>query len=200
MRSSAPTRNPRPSGIPLYLVRVGDDHPKACTGRRLLARGLAVAPPSGRDRRALPILLDPHAGLPLAPCDRDRALAGGLLAVDCSWNGLYARGRFPAGSVPRAVGRRLPWLLAANPQHFGRLSELNTVEALGAALYLLEEPERATELLRGFPGGGSWVALNERYLDAYRAAGDAEGIRAAEHRLFGPAARNEAQPGAGGQP
>lgn len=186
MRSSASTRSPPPeAGIPLLVDRVGDDHLKACTGHRLLERGLASPPQRGRSRRSAPVLLDPHAELPLSRADSEAALRGGLLAIDCSWNGLARRGAFPSSAGRRGIPRRLPFLLAANPQHFGRLAELNTAEALAAGLFVLGEESRAQELIAGFPGGRNWYPVNRRFLDAYRAATSSEGIRAAERLLFG---------------
>ena len=182
-------RSPPPDGeIPLYLVRIGDDHPKACTGRRLLDRGLARPPPTGRPRPPPPLLLDPYAPRPVAPEDRAIAISGGILVVDCSWNILGMEGAFRAGSVPgsaRAAHRRLPWLVAGNPQHFGRLAELNSVEALVAALYILGEPERARSILSGFPGGEGLFEVNAAAFRAYVEGRSADGVRAAERTLFG---------------
>lgn len=185
MRSSGSTRSPPPSGLPLFLERVGDDHPKACTGRRLLDRGWAAPRPRGPTRLGRPLLLDPHAPTPLAPSDAELGRAHGLLAIDCSWNALGARGTFPEGFGGRGRPRRLPWLLAANPQHFGRLGELNTAEALAAGLYVLGEPARALALIAEFPGGRGWAPLNARFLEAYAACSGPEEILEAERRLFG---------------
>ena len=189
MRSSGSTNNPpRETPVRLFIALAGEDHPKACTGRRLLARGLARAPRARSDRPARPITLDPHAAHPLSPDDRPRAETAGLLAVDCSWNQLAARGRLPPDSPDPAhppPRRRLPILVAANPQHYGRLTELNTVEALAAAVYVLGSPAQAAHLLEGFRGGPQFLEINRPRLDAYAAAGDADGVRAVERELFG---------------
>ena len=171
----------------LWLAVAEEDHPKACTGRRLLRRGLAL--PLGLERRPRhpPILLDPHAPVPLSPVDRAAAVTGGVLGVDCSWNRLRARGGYPpelAGLGRLRVRRRLPLLLAANAQHYGRLAELNTAEALGAALFVLGEPDRARTVLDVFPGGDSFEALNAALLRAYAGCGSAEAVVAAEAEFF----------------
>jgi pre-rRNA-processing protein TSR3 len=189
MRSSGSTRNPRPnSPVPLYIVLAGEDHPKACTGRRLLHRGLARSVPRVRGIVPTPIVLDPYAADPLAAADHDVAIRGGLLAVDCSWNRLTERGRFPSTDPTerrRGVRRRLPILIATNPQHYGRLAQLNTVEALAAALYLVGRAGEASRLLEGFSGAASFLVVNRERLDAYALETDADGVRAAERRLFG---------------
>jgi pre-rRNA-processing protein TSR3 len=81
--------------------------------------------------------------------------------------------------------RRLPILVAANPQHYGRLTELNTVEALAAAVYLLGRRAQAEHLLEGFRGGPQFLEINRARLDAYAAAVDADAVRAVEQELFG---------------
>ncbi len=182
---STPSRTAEPG--PRLLLRVaGEDHPKACTGRKLLRLGLATRLDGPVGRGPAPVLLDPHAEVPLSRADRPRAEAAGILGVDCSWNRLGVRGGYPGAAAAdhRSVRRRLPYLLAGNPQHFGRLAELNTAEALGAALWIVGEPERARALLAGFPGGSAFLALNAGPLERYLGCGSAEEIRAVERDFF----------------
>jgi pre-rRNA-processing protein TSR3 len=183
MRSSASTRSP-PREAPIRcLVRVvGNDHPRACTGRRLLRLGLARSPGFADGGAARPIVLDPYAVNPLTRADASRAHESGILAVDCSWNQLSAGGRFPAVPGPH---RRIPFLVAANPQHYGRLGELNTAEALGAALYLLGRAGEARRLLEGFAGGPAFLDLNQDRLEQFARAASPEESRALERRLYG---------------
>lgn len=187
MRSSERTanRSPRPA-IPILLLLAGEDHPKACTGRRLLHRGLARPVRRISTLRPPPIVLDPHAADPLSGADRALARRGGVLAVDCSWNRLEARGGLPGlVSDDGGVHRRLPILVAANPQHFGRIAELNTVEALSAALYVLGQRLEAARLLDGFRGGDGFLAINQERLDFYASRKTADAVRAAERELYG---------------
>jgi pre-rRNA-processing protein TSR3 len=187
MRSSGSTRSPSSSApIRLYLTIAGDDHPRACTGRRLLARGLARRARVGGARTAPPILLDPYASEPLTTVDATAAARGGILVVDCSWNRLSVRGHL-TGAEPRAIRRRLPLLIATNPQHYGRPAQLNTVEAFAAALALLGRPGEAARVLAGFRGSDSFLETNAERIVAYRGAEAADEIRAAERRLFGGA-------------
>lgn len=188
MGSSGSTPTTPPEGrVRLRLSVAGEDHPRACTGRRLIRLGLAERVDLGRPIPRGAILLDPHAPVPLSRSDRPGALAGGLFGVDCSWNRLAHRGGYPAEprGVPGAQRRRLPYLLAGNAQHYGRLGELNTAEALAAGLYLLGEIDRATGLLEGFPGGASFLRLNEVRLRRYADCAAPEETRRAEAELFG---------------
>ena len=135
-------------------------------------------------------MLDPFAEEPLSGRDRALAFGHGLLVVDCSWNRLSERGRFgPAtrGATGHGPARRLPLLVATNPQHYGRVGELNTVEALAAALCVLGRDREARDLLEPFAGGTSFFAVNRERLDRYRGAGSGEEVRSLERRLFGPA-------------
>ncbi len=186
MRSSGSTRSPSPEPpIPLYLWIAGEDHPRACTGRRLTAAGLVRrldlrrGPPRG-------LLLDPHAPLPLSRADRALA-AEGISAVDCSWNRLNERGGYPAGPVDRVPPerrRRLPLLLAGNPHHYGRVGELNTAEALAAALTVLGSPAQGRELLDRIGSGDGFLVLNRAPLSDYMTARSAEEVERAESEYF----------------
>jgi len=190
MRSSASTpnrsRSPRP--IRLFVVLAGEDHPKACTGRRLLRWGRATSAPTHSPAGEAPVTLDPYAPTPLSAADRATVERLGLLAVDCSWNRLGERGRFPDATVGpgrRARRRRLPILIATNPQHYGRVAQLNTAEALAGALGVLGRMAEASRLLAGLAGGEEFVAVNRDRLERYAGAGSAEEILAAERALFG---------------
>jgi len=171
---------------PLFVRITGEDHPKACTGRRLVRRGLASEWREAGPNRQGPILLDPRAPVPLTPQDGPRAASAGILVVDCSWNRLDRRGGFDPAltGLTRLPRRRLPWLLAGNPQHYGRVGELNTAEAFAGALDILGDRAGAERVLGTFAGGPGFLALNARLLEAYRNAGSVEALRAAEREFF----------------
>jgi pre-rRNA-processing protein TSR3 len=76
-------------------------------------------------------------------------------------------------------------LLAANPQHFGRLGELNTVEALAAALVVLGRRAQAQSLLAGFAGGNAFLAMNAERFGRYARARSGAAIARSERLLFG---------------
>jgi pre-rRNA-processing protein TSR3 len=132
------------------------------------------------------VLLQPHAPLPLSAADLGRARAAGIIGVDCSWNRLGARGGYPplVAALASSPPRRLPFLLAGNPQHYGRLGELNTAEAFGAALAVLGDSERGRALLAPFAGGEAFFRLNEALLARYAGCATAEEVRVAEREFF----------------
>jgi pre-rRNA-processing protein TSR3 len=173
-------------GFPLFVLLAWEDHPKACTGRRLLRLGQAKALRLSVIRSRVPVLLDPRGSVPLSPVDRSIARERGLLVVDCSWNRLEARGGFPARypGLDRLPHRRLPWLVAGNPQHYGRLGELTTAEAFAAALSILGETARARALLNSFAGGPAFFLLNAEPVASYQDARTPEEVVRREHDFF----------------
>ncbi len=188
MRSSGSTRNPRRNTpLRLLVVLAGEDHPKACTGRRLLHWGRVVQVPREDAGFPSPVVLDPYAPTPLSGADLEAAQGGGLLVVDCSWNRLASRGAFPGddGRDRRhGTHRRLPVLIATNPQHYGRVAQLNTVEAFCAALFVLGRTQEAEDVITGFAGGDEFLKVNRERLDRYREASGPSDITTSERELF----------------
>lgn len=185
MPSSATTPSHRSRrNVPLWLLVLGDDHPKACTGRRLLRSRLARRPFPRGGAPAGPIVLDPYARSVLSGRDRAYAERHGLLVVDCSWNRLSERGRLGPLFSTDAVHRRLPFLLATNPQHFGRVGELNSAEAFAAALAVLGHEEQARALLAPFHGATAFFEVNAGRLRSYRRAGTSRSVLRAERTSF----------------
>ena len=134
--------------------------PKKCTAKKLAKYHLVDLFSTSRSLgRAHTVLLDPSACAPL--CRADQVTA--LVAVDCSWK----QREHVFQSLRARCRRRLPYLIAANPVNYGRPYELTTVEALGAALYILGEPQRAKELLGKFKWGPTFLALNAAPLNEY---------------------------------
>jgi rRNA small subunit aminocarboxypropyltransferase len=182
MASSRSTPGPSADGrVRLFVWIVGEDNPRLCTGRRLARFALAEAL-YRPEFPGHPVLLDPRAPTPVSRTDRLAARRDGILAVDCSWNQLASRGELPEGGLlsRRTRPRRLPWLVATNPQHYGRWNELNTAEALAAALHVLGEPGQASALLAPFAGAAEFWKVNSSRLRLYGEAVDSEGVQTVE--------------------
>ena len=156
--------------IRLVAYHAGQCDPKKCTSRRLERLGFMTFVPRPSSLPKGAVLLTPEADRALSPADGPRSGRRGLAIVDVSWK----RGKFP--SVPQAVARALPYLLAANPVNYGKPFILSSVEALAAALVIFGHPEEARAILSKFAWGGQFLALNREPLDEYAIAKDSTGV------------------------
>ena len=147
----------------LVAVYFGEDDPKKNTVLKLARLGLVrvVRPPYKTGRSTL--VLDPLAEEPLSPL----SLPHRLLVVDCSWRNVEGA----LSKVRGGTRRRLPFLVAANPAHYGKPYMLSSAEALAAALYILGLRELAGTIMGKFKWGPEFLRLNRDRLEAY-AAGD----------------------------
>ncbi len=166
------------AAIRLYAYHAGQCDPKKCTSRKLERLGLLTFVPRASSLPAGTLLLTPEAERAMSRADAERAHRHGLSVLDLSWKVTEKVGGFPP--VPKAVGRALPYLLAANPVNYGKPFVLSSAEALAAALVILGEPDRARELLSKFAWGEQFLALNHEPLDAYAAAEDSAAVVAAQ--------------------
>ena len=154
--------------IPLYAFRDNSCDPKKCTVKRLERSGLVRVLSKISHIPRNTILLDPTAPQALSPADRP---ARSLTALDCSWEVL------DTGAVSSWRKRRaLPFLVAANPVNFGRPYRLTSVEAFGAALFILGEREQARVVLESQNWGPRFLELNEEPISLYARAGDSTEI------------------------
>jgi len=157
----------------LYVFHAEQCNPKRCTAKKLAKFHLVDLFYTSRSLgRAHTVLLDPSARVPLSRGDQVTA----LIAVDCSWKQL----EHVFQSLRTRCRRRLPYLIASNPINYGRPYELTTVEALGAALYILGEQQRAKELLGKFKWGPTFLALNAAPLNEYAEASTVADLLARE--------------------
>ena len=158
--------------IPVIVYDECQCDPKKCTAKRMLKFGLAKeaktlgAIPSGS------IVLSPFSDRALSPADAKCARKG-LVVMDLTWTNID---QFPR--LRRVEERALPYLLASNPINWGRPMELNSAEAVMAALYILGEKEQARSFLGRFNWAPEFMRLNGNMLEDYSNARDsAEVVR-----------------------
>jgi pre-rRNA-processing protein TSR3 len=150
--------------IPLYAYRDNSCDPRKCTVKKLEKAGFLKIFNKISQIPRNTLLLDPTADQALSPADK---YVKSITVLDCSWVVLDT-GKVRSWRIRRA----LPFLIAANPVNFGKPCVLSSVEALAAALYIIGEENRATELLSKVSWGIRFLEVNKEPLDLYRNAKD----------------------------
>ena len=156
--------------IPVIIHDKCQCDPKKCTAKRMLKFGL------GREAKTLSavprgsIVLSPFSETALSPADIAHAKRG-LVVMDLTWTNIND---FP--SVKGTNARALPYLLAANPVNWGRPMELNSAEAVMAALIILGEKEQAESFLGRFNWAPEFIRLNGPMLEDYSMARDSADV------------------------
>jgi len=165
--------------ITVYNTRECD--PRKCTALRLrkLGRVHMVFRQSDIPRGA--VLLDPFAEKAISREDLETAGRRGLVALDCSWKKIEQIERVKRWLEPRS----LPYLIAANPTHYGRPTILSTAEALAAALFILGDTSAAAKILGDFKWGPVFLDLNREPLEAYANAANSSDVVAAQQQFMG---------------
>lgn len=154
--------------IPVYAYRDNSCDPRKCTVKKLEKAGFLKIFNKISQIPRNTLLLDPSAEKALSPADK---YVKSITVLDCSWIVLDT-GRVRSFRTRRA----LPFLLAANPVNFGRPCILSSVEALSAALYIIGEKDRASELLSKVSWGIRFLEVNREPLDLYAGAKDSREV------------------------
>lgn len=154
--------------IPLLAWRDNSCNPKVCSVKKLEKFRLVKIYPRVTSIPKNTLMLDPTAPQALSPADK---ISPSLTVLDCTWETLNT------GIIDGWHKRRaLPFLVAANPGHFGRPFMLNSVEAFAAALYILGEAEQAKLILSKFNWGLRFLEVNAKPLEEYAGAKDSSEI------------------------
>ncbi|MHA1596858.1 MAG: DUF367 family protein [Candidatus Asgardarchaeia archaeon] len=165
----------RMNRIKLFVIDFEECDPKKCTSRKMIRFDLAI-----RVRRApkRAIILNPFSNTLLSAEDKDTAVNFGIVVLDSSWKRAYELER-----IFKNHGRRLPFLVAANPVNYGRPERLSSVEALSASLYILGFKEQAKEVLSVFKWGEEFLRINEERLEAYSRAKDRDEVEELDEKM-----------------
>eukprot|EP01057_Protomagalhaensia_wolfi_P001527 Protomagalhaensia_wolfi_Nauph_80__1526@NODE_192_length_3230_cov_101_865559_g145_i0_p2_GENE_NODE_192_length_3230_cov_101_865559_g145_i0NODE_192_length_3230_cov_101_865559_g145_i0_p2_ORF_typecomplete_len206_score15_44Ribo_biogen_C/PF04034_13/2_3e39RLI/PF04068_15/2_9e11RLI/PF04068_15/5e03_NODE_192_length_3230_cov_101_865559_g145_i013751992 len=137
--------------------------PARCSGRKL--RKLGKLTELRKDQRFSGIILCAEATTTVSPCDRSYVEQRGICVIDCSWNRTneIKLKKLTAGGIMR----KLPFLRAANPCHYGRAFELNCAEAIAATLFITGYVEESIDIMSSFKWGHAFFSVNEESLDLY---------------------------------
>ncbi|MEF8832695.1 MAG: DUF367 family protein [Candidatus Thermoplasmatota archaeon] len=148
----------------LFILDYRECDPDKCTARKLLDKKYAEKIVNDRELGREGIYLNPMSEKAISPKDKQKAKTGGIRAIDCTWT--EADEKIPEYEN----GRALPYLVAVNPINYGKPFRLTTVEALAAALYIMDEEEQAKEILSIFNWGEQFIDMNKNPLNDYREA------------------------------
>lgn len=162
--------------LELAVLMYRQDDPTKCTASRLVKFKMA------KEVRRIPttfLVLNPFAEKVIAPTDIKKFR--GICAIDCSWK---LATRVINTSKKFFNNRKLPALLAGNPTNYAKLGMLSTVEALSAALYILNYKEMSREILNKFKWGHTFLDLNSEILEEYSNAQGQDEIMAIEKDYF----------------
>uniref|UniRef100_A0A0D3L184 18S rRNA aminocarboxypropyltransferase n=1 Tax=Emiliania huxleyi (strain CCMP1516) TaxID=280463 RepID=A0A0D3L184_EMIH1 len=153
---------------------------KRDSGSKLVRLGMAKTLKVGQNYAG--IVLSSEAQTVISREDLETVRVHGVGGVNCSWNQLD---KVPSRKLGRArLHRILPYMVAANPVNYGRPFKMNTAEAMAASLYIVGLQQDAHDLMAQFSFGAEFLRLNRAALDAYAAAPDAAGVRAAEASML----------------
>ena len=156
----------------IYVYHARQCDPKKCTALKLKRHNMVNLVHRVRNLPRGAIILNPFSKKAMSPTDRERAEKRGLVAIDCSWIHVDELLKIPIHGASRC----LPYLIASNHVNYGVPTKLSTVEALAAALYIMNFKDKAEQILSIFKWGPNFIALNWNFLEGYSKARNSEEI------------------------
>jgi pre-rRNA-processing protein TSR3 len=154
--------------IPLYAYRDNSCDPRKCTVKKLEKAGFLKIFTKISQIPRNTLLLDPTAEQALSPADK---IVRSITVLDCSWVVLDT-GKVCSWRIRRA----LPFLVAANPVNFGKPCMLSSIEALAAALFIMGDRQRASDILSKVSWGIRFLEVNREPLELYASANDSTDV------------------------
>ncbi|NVM53935.1 MAG: DUF367 family protein [Candidatus Helarchaeota archaeon] len=160
--------NPRWKAAPvkLYVYHAKQCDPKKCTATKLEKHGFIKSVKLNQISRGA-VLLNPFALRAISSEDRQQILEKGLVGIDCSWKKIDTMHDV---FKSRGINRSIPYLVATNPINYGIPTQLSTVEALAASLFIIGFPDYAQTILSIFKWGSHFLQLNAEPLQEYAQA------------------------------
>ena len=155
------------SQIKLIVYHTNEDDPKKCSARKLHKFGFVKLETNIKKIPKCAIILSPFAEKSISKEDLDTARKNGIIAVDCSWKNVENCFKLLDKNYN---SRALPFVLAVNPVNYGKPFKLSTLEAFATVLYILDEIERAKEILNLYKWSPHFLKLNKEPLEEYRKA------------------------------
>lgn len=168
---------PLSAPVRIFFIDLHQDDPRKATMRKLERFGFAkkISP-----RGALNgLVLTPHAHDFLLTDDLYIASGGGIVLLEGSWKRSNTLDKFRFRH-----GRKLPLLMPVNPVNYGKPGLLSSVEALGAALFILGMEDYSVTVLEKFSWGIGFLDANREPLTEYSKCRDNESVLAVQQDFF----------------
>lgn len=168
--------------VRIFVYNARQCDPQKCSALKLRRHGLVWIVHRTWELPKGAVILNPLSNKALSPHDREQIKKNGLAALDLSWK--------HAGNMPKLLGlkgesRCLPYLIAANPVNFGKPTKLSTVEALAAALFIVDFGKQAEKLLSIYKWGSTFKSLNQELLKTYMQARDSREVVELQKQFMG---------------
>jgi len=157
----------------MFVYHASEDDPKKCSARKLAKFGFVKLENNIRKTPKDAVLLNPFAKKCFSKEDFRIARKNGILAVDCSWKNAERSFDF---LDKRNYSRALPFVIAANPVNYGIPFKLTTLEAFAVALYILDDVNKARDILNLYKWGPHFLDLNHEPLEDYRSANSSKEV------------------------
>jgi pre-rRNA-processing protein TSR3 len=165
----------------LIIYHANEDDPKKCSAKKMKKFNFAHLT---NDIKKIPnntILLNPFAEKSLSKEDIAIAEKNGILALDCSWKNAEKSFKY---LEKKNNSRSLPYLIAVNPVNYGKILKLSTIEAFAAALYILNDVDKAKKILKIYKWGPQFLEMNKEPLEDYRKAKNSKEIISYMNQYF----------------
>ena len=163
----------------IFTLEMRQDDPAKCTSAKMRKFGFARSV----GRRFIPrkaLVLNPIATSYLQRNDRPIAERFGIAVLDCSWN--RSEGIFESHYSKEE--RRLPALLAGNPTNYAKMGRLSSIEAVAAALFIMDFKDLAYNLVSIYKWGDTFLTLNGDILEEYSKATSPQEVSNIESSYF----------------
>ncbi len=158
----------------LKIVHYNQCDRKKCSGTRLINLGVAKQVSIKQIKRE--VVLSPFAERVISAEDKETFNKFGLVGMDLSWNKIASDLNKYKSIFNKGTPRALPFLVAANTVNFGKPTKLNTLEAIGSALWILGEMEGAEKVFQSEKYGKNFIELNYERLERYAKAKNAQEV------------------------
>jgi pre-rRNA-processing protein TSR3 len=141
--------------IKIFALYFNECDPLKCTALKLKKHNLIIISNRFIEQMKESIFLDPFAEKVISKNDINIVIKNGITVIDCSWKNIL---NIDCSKFKNK--RKLPPLIAANPVNYGRWEKLSSVEALAAAIYILDFKEFSKLLLSKFSWGAEFLRIN----------------------------------------